>query len=59
MRQFDPEDIGYYGKPITALSKNELLAAFADFARLVHESVVEDKKIEELVYFNLSDKDKK
>jgi hypothetical protein len=49
MRKYEPSEIGYYGKPITALTREELLEAFAELAGLIHESVITDKKIEELI----------
>lgn len=52
MRKYEPNEIGYYGKPITALTREELLEAFAELAGLIHECVITDKKIEELIFIN-------
>jgi hypothetical protein len=52
MRKYEPNEIGYYGKPITALTREELLEAFAELAGLIHECVITDKKIEELILIN-------
>jgi len=51
MKKFDPKEIGYYGKPITTLTRDELLEAFAELAAIIYESSVKDKKIEEFVFF--------
>lgn len=51
MKKFNPKEIGYYGKPITTLTRDELLEAFAELAAIIYESSVKDKKIEEFVFF--------
>jgi hypothetical protein len=50
MKKFDPKDIGYYGKPITTLTRDELLEAFADLATIIYECSVKDKKLEEFIF---------
>jgi hypothetical protein len=52
MRKYEPSEIDYYGKPITVLTREELLEAFAELAGLIHESVITDKKIEEIILIN-------
>jgi len=36
MKKIPPEKIGYYGRPITALSKAELLDALSDLVTVIH-----------------------
>ncbi len=50
MKKFDPEEIGYYGKPLISLTKKELLEAFSDVAGIIHECAVKDKKLEEFIH---------
>jgi hypothetical protein len=52
MRKYEPNEIGYYGKPITTLTREELLEAFAELAGFIHECVITGKKIEELISIN-------
>lgn len=59
LKKFDPEEIGYYGKPLTSLTKKELLEAFAELAGIIHECAVKDKKIEEFLYVKKNNEDKK
>jgi len=41
--------IGYHGRPITELSREELLAAFAELAELYRESQRKNKKCKEVL----------
>ena len=41
--------IGYYGRPITDFSRDELLAAFAELAELYKESQRKNKKCQEVL----------
>ena len=50
LKKFDYKEIGYYGKPITTLTRNELLAAFAELAAIIYECSVKDKKIEKSIF---------
>ena len=43
----DYSDIGYYGRPITALSRKELLAAFSELVDIYKES--ENKRCKEVL----------
>ncbi|MGI9568313.1 MAG: hypothetical protein ACR2PH_00875 [Desulfobulbia bacterium] len=45
LNKIDSEKIGYYGKPITDLTRNELIKAFEELAAIIYECSVEDKKI--------------
>ena len=50
MKRYDPKEIGYYGKPITTLARDELLVAFAELAAIIYECSVKDKKFEEFAF---------
>ncbi len=43
----DYSDIGYYGRPITVLSRKELLVAFAELVDIYKES--ENKRCQEVL----------
>ena len=48
MKRFNPDEIGYYGRPVTDLTKEELLELIAELCAILMEShykVVEDKDI--------------
>jgi len=45
----DYSEIGYHGRPITELSKKELLAAFAELAELYKEGRRKNKKCQEVL----------
>jgi hypothetical protein len=45
----DYSKIGYHGRPITELSREELLAAFAELAELFKESQRKNKKCREVL----------
>jgi hypothetical protein len=59
MKKCDPKEIGYYGRPITDLTRNELLEAFAELTAIIHECLVKDKKIEEFLYVKKNSGDEK
>ena len=50
MKKFNHEEIGYYGKPINSLTREELLEAFAELAVIIDECSVKDKKFEEFIF---------
>jgi len=56
MKRIDPKEIGFYGKPITTLTRDELLEAFAELGRIIHECVVKDKKIDQALYVKKNNK---
>jgi hypothetical protein len=37
MKKLEPNEIGYYGKSIESLSREELILAFTDLANAVYE----------------------
>lgn len=48
MKNIDPDEIGYYGRPVTDLTKEELLELIAELCSILMEGryqVVEDKEI--------------
>jgi hypothetical protein len=59
MKKFDAKEIGYYGKPITTLTRDELLNAFVELAGIIHECAVKDKKFEEFIHVKKYNEDKK
>lgn len=59
MKKLDAKKIGYYGKPITTLTKDELLSAFEEIAGIIHECLIKDKKIEEFLHVKKNNGDKK
>ena len=59
MKKYNPKDIGYYGKPITKLSREELLNVIVELAGIVHECSIKDKKIEEFIFVKTNNGDKK
>jgi len=50
MKKVNPEEIGYFGKPITTLPRDELLKILSYLAGIIHECSVKDKKIEKFFY---------
>ena len=52
MKKIDCNKIGYYGKPIVELSREELLEAFAELASIVVECASDKKGIDELVFID-------
>lgn len=59
MKKFNPKDIGYYGQPITKLTRDELLNALVELAGIIHECAIKDKKIEEFLHVKNNNGDKK
>ncbi len=50
MDKLDYKDIGYYGRPISSLNREELLEAFAELAAIVRECAVQGKKCEYFIF---------
>ena len=50
MKKFDAKGIGYYGKPITKLTRDELLNVIVELAGIIHECSMKDKKIEQFIH---------
>lgn len=59
MKKFDAKEIGYHGKPITTLTRDELLSAFEEVAGIIHECSIKDKKIEQFIHVKKNNNDKK
>ena len=43
MSDFHPDDVGYYGKPLPSLSKEELLKALLEIAEIIHNCPVKGR----------------
>ena len=43
MSDFHPDKVGYYGKPLSSLSKNELLKAVLELAEIIHNCPVKGR----------------
>lgn len=43
MSDFYPDKVGYYGKPLSSLSKDELLKALLELAELIHNCPVKGR----------------
>jgi hypothetical protein len=43
MSDFHPDDVGYYGKPLSSLSKEELLKALLEIAEIIHNCPVKGR----------------
>ena len=50
MKKFNSKDIGYYGKPIIELTRDELLSAIVELAEIIHECSITDEKIKEFLF---------
>jgi hypothetical protein len=59
MKKFDAKEIGYYGKPIAKLARDELLNVIMELAGIIHECSIKDKKIEEFLFVKKNNDDKK
>ena len=59
MKKFDAKEIGYYGKPISKLARDELLNVIMELAGIIHECSIKDKKIEEFLFVKKNNDDKK
>ena len=57
MKKVNPEEIGYFGKPVTALPRDELLEVLSYIAGVIHKCTDEDKKIEELLFVKKNTED--
>ena len=58
MKKFDAKEIGYYGKPITKLARDELLNVIVELAGIIHECSIIDKKIEQFIHVKKNNDDK-
>jgi hypothetical protein len=52
VKKFKPEEIGYYGKPITALTRDELLKAFVELVEVLSEFSKENKNLEKYLFID-------
>ena len=43
MSDFNPDNVGYYGKPLSSLSKDELLKAVLEVAEIIHNCPVKGR----------------
>jgi hypothetical protein len=43
MSDFHPDNVGYYGKPLSSLSKDELLEAVLEVAEIIHNCPVKGR----------------
>jgi hypothetical protein len=50
MKKFNAKEIGYYGKPITKLKRDELLDVIKELAGIIHECSIKDKKIDQFIH---------
>jgi hypothetical protein len=50
MKKVNPEEIGYFGKPVSTLPRKGLLEVLSYLAGIIHECSVKDKKIEEFIF---------
>ena len=49
MTQIDPEKIGYYGRPITKMTREELLNAFIDLVLVIQDCTKKDGKCKDVL----------
>ena len=47
-RKLSYADIGYQGKPLNTLSKEELLEAFLELSQMVHECALKEGKCKDI-----------
>ncbi|MDH4206720.1 MAG: hypothetical protein OEV45_14450 [Desulfobacteraceae bacterium] len=43
MSDFHPDNVGYYGKPLSSLTKEELLKAVLELTEIIHNCPVKGK----------------
>jgi hypothetical protein len=43
MSDFHPDNVGYYGKPLSSLSKDELLKAVLELTEIIHNCPVKGR----------------
>jgi len=43
MSDFQPDNVGYYGKPLSSLTREELLRAVLEMAGIIHNCPVKGK----------------
>jgi len=51
-RKLTGEDIGYHGKPIDTLTREELLEAFLDLSQAVYDCAAEENTCKDLFTVN-------
>jgi hypothetical protein len=49
MKKIDCKEIGYYGKPIESLTREELISALEELAGAICECAAQDKKCSEIL----------
>ena len=52
MKKLDPREIGYYGKSIHSLSKEELIQALTELAQAVYECANKNGTCRDALTFN-------
>jgi hypothetical protein len=52
MKKLEPNEIGYYGKSIDSLSKEELVQALTELANAVYECAIQNGTCREVLTFN-------
>lgn len=43
MSDFHPDNVGYYGKPVSSLTKDELIKAVLELAEIIHNCPVKGR----------------
>jgi hypothetical protein len=49
MSKIDCKQIGYYGKPIDSLTRDELISALEELTGVIHDCAVENKRCSEIL----------
>ena len=49
MYKIDASQIGYYGKPISSLTKNEFINALEELAGAIHDCAVKNKRCSKII----------
>ncbi len=52
MKKWEPNEIGYYGKSIESLSREELIQAFTELANAVYECANKNGTCRDALTFN-------
>ena len=52
MYKIDASHIGYYGKPISSLTKNEFINALEELAGAIHDCAVKNKRCSQIIKIN-------
>jgi len=58
MKKFDYKDIGFFGNPITSLTREKLLEAFSKLAAILYECSEKEKKLKDYIFIKRNDEDK-